>query len=74
MSNKEITVEDLNKLQRKASQNAVKLNKAMGLTYLVVRNNKLIQIDPDGKETVIGKPEFEMKKFNTKKITLKPSA
>ncbi len=74
MSDKEITVEDLNRLQKKASQNAVKLNKAMGLTYLVVRNNRLIQIEPDGKETVIGKPEFETKKFNKKKITLKPGA
>jgi hypothetical protein len=74
MSNKEITVEDLNKLQKKASQNVVKLDKAMGLTYLVVRNNKLIQIEPNGKETVIGKPEFGTKKINEKKIALKPSA
>ena len=71
MSDKEITVEDLNKLQKKASDNAIKLNKAMGLTYLVVKNNKLIQIGPDGRETVLGKPEFGTTKFDKKKITLK---
>ncbi|AFL85056.1 hypothetical protein Belba_2502 [Belliella baltica DSM 15883] len=74
MSDKEITVEDLNKLQKKASDNAIKLNKAMGMTYLVVRNNKLIQIEPDGKETIIGKPEFGTKRIEKKQITLKPSA
>lgn len=74
MNDKEITVEDLNKLQKKASDNAIKLNKAMGMTYLVVRNNKLIQIEPDGKETIIGKPEFGTKRIEKKQITLKPSA
>ncbi|EOZ93748.1 hypothetical protein A33Q_3694 [Indibacter alkaliphilus LW1] len=74
MSNKEITVEDLNKLQKKASQNAVKLNKAMGLTYLVVRKNKLIQIEPDGKETVLGNSEFGTRKVEKKSITLKSGA
>lgn len=74
MSDKEITVEDLNKLQKKASDNAIKLNKAMGMTYLVVRNNKLIQIEPNGKETIIGKPEFGTKRIEKKQITLKPSA
>jgi maleate cis-trans isomerase len=48
MNYKELTVEELNKLQKKASENAIKLNEAMGLSYLVVRNNNLIQIDPDG--------------------------
>lgn len=74
MSDKEITVEDLNKLQKKASNNAIKLNKAMGMTYLEVRNNKLIQIEPNGKETIIGKPEFGTKRIEKKQITLKPSA
>jgi hypothetical protein len=69
MSEKEITVEGLNRLQKKASQNAIKLDKAMGLTYLVVRRNKLIQIEPDGKETVLGKSEFGTRRVEKKNIT-----
>lgn len=72
MSEKEISVKDLNRLQKKASQNAIKLDKAMGLTYLVVRRNKLIQIEPDGKETVLGKSEFGTRRVEKKNITLKP--
>ncbi|WP_194976822.1 hypothetical protein [Aquiflexum lacus] len=71
MSEKEISVKDLNRLQKKASQNAVKLDKAMGLTYLVVRRNKLIQIEPDGKETVLGKSESGTRRVEKKNITLK---
>ena len=72
MREKEISVKDLNRLQKKASQNAIKLDKAMGLTYLVVRRNKLIQIEPDGKETVLGKSEFGTRRVEKKNITLKP--
>ncbi len=74
MKKKDLTLEELNKLQKRASENAIKLNQAMGLNYLVVRNNNLIRIDATGQETVIGKPEFGTRKVKKRKIVLKPGA
>jgi len=71
---KELTLEELNKIQKKASEKAVKLNEALGLTYLVVRNGKLIQIGPDGREKILGKPEFGTVKVKRRKIILKKGA
>jgi hypothetical protein len=68
---KELNLEELNRIQKKASENAIRLNKALGLPYLVVRNNKLIHIDQNGIEKVIGKPEFGIRKVKKRKITLK---
>jgi hypothetical protein len=68
---KELNLEELNKIQKKASEKAVKLNEALGLTYLVVRKDKLIQIEPNGEEKILGRPEFGTVKVKKRKIILK---
>ena len=70
---KELNVEELNKIQKRASDKAIKINKALGLTYLVVRNDQLIKIDKEGNEEVIGNPEFGTRRVLKNKIILKPS-
>lgn len=70
---KELNVEELNKIQKRASDKAIKINRALGLPYLVVRNDQLIKIDKEGNEKVIGKPKFGTRKVLNSKINLKPS-
>lgn len=68
---KELTLEELNKMQKRASEKAIKLNEALGLSYLVVRNNKLIKVEPTGEEIIIGPSKFGTRKVQKKKIILK---
>lgn len=70
---KELNVEELNKIQKRASDKAIKINKALGLPYLVVRNDQLIKIDKEGNEKVLGKPEFGTRRIFKSKINLKSS-
>jgi hypothetical protein len=65
----EINVEALKKAQRKASLNAIKLNKALGLSYLTVKNGMLVQNGKDG-EKVIGKPLYGTKKADKRTFTI----
>lgn len=68
---KELSVKELGKIQKRASKKAVRINKALGLTYLLVRNDKLIEIDSNGQEKIIGSPEFKTVKVKNRKISLK---
>jgi hypothetical protein len=70
---KELNIEELNKIQKRASDKAIKINRALGLPYLVVRNDQLIKIDKEGNEKVIGRPEFGTRRISKSKINLKSS-
>lgn len=59
----EINVKALKKAQKKASLNAIKLNKALGLSYLTVKKGMLVQNGADG-EKIIGKPLYGTKKVD----------
>lgn len=66
----EIGLSDIKKAQQRASERAAKLNKALNLPYLEVRNAKLVSVAADGQETVIGKPRFGTTKIGRKSFRL----
>jgi len=55
----DIKVKDLKIAQKKAGKKALNSNKRAGLKTYVVKNDNVIEIDPDGKEKVIKKAEFK---------------
>lgn len=67
---REIGLEDLKKASKKASEESIKHNKALGLPYMEVRDSKLVSISPDGHPTVIGKPRFGTRKVGLKRFRL----
>jgi hypothetical protein len=67
---REIGLEDLKEAHRKASEEAIKQNRALGLTYIEVRDSKLVSISSDGHPTVIGKPRFGTRKVGLKRFRL----
>lgn len=46
------------KALKSGAEKAIKLNKALGLSYMTVNDDQLVSIAPDGSETIIGKPMF----------------
>jgi hypothetical protein len=67
----EITAAVLEKAMRSGAEQAIKLNKALGLSYLTVKNDLLVSIAPDGAETILGKPMFGNVKIEKRKYSLK---
>ena len=67
---KEISLEDLKNAHRKASEEALKQNKALGLAYIEVQHSELVSVSSDGQETVIGKPRFGTRKIDLKRFRL----
>ncbi|MEB2778333.1 hypothetical protein SYJ56_23690 [Algoriphagus sp. D3-2-R+10] len=62
MSKKEITAKELIIAQNRANQKAKKLIRVLGLEDIVARNNKIIQISPNGTEVTIKESRFKSKK------------
>ncbi|MEX0772331.1 MAG: hypothetical protein WD038_04140 [Balneolales bacterium] len=50
-----ITVKTLNKAMTRSSRRAIRTNKALGLDTVLVKNNKIIRMDPSGNEFVVKK-------------------
>ena len=71
MSNKEITAKQLVSAQNRANQKAKKLIRVLGLEDIVVRNNKVIQISPNGTEVILKDSRFKSKKVSKGTFTLK---
>lgn len=71
MNKQDITVEDLEKAQQEASDKAIRINKALGLGFYVVRDSKLYYIDTEGEEKEIRKSRFGEHKVNMKEMKLK---
>lgn len=64
METKELNSDQLIKAQQKANKNSQKMIRVLGLEDLVVRNNKLIRINPDGTEVIVGDSKFKSVKTN----------
>ncbi|WP_057936037.1 hypothetical protein [Algoriphagus resistens] len=62
MSKKELSTKDLIKAQSRAGQRAKKLIRVLGLEDMVARNNKVIQIKPNGQEVTVKESRFKSKK------------
>ncbi len=64
MKSTEISKESLEKFLKKASEKAVRENKALGLSYIKVENDILVEVAADGTVTQLRKS-----KFGTVKVT-----
>jgi hypothetical protein len=71
MSEKDIEAKDIDIAQKEAHKSAIRLNKALGLSYYKVKNDKLYEVFPDGKERLIGKSRFGTRKVEKKHFELK---
>ncbi|MEC4117446.1 hypothetical protein [Myroides phaeus] len=71
MKTKEINKEKLNTIHLKASKNAIRVNKALGLSYQKVEGGQLIEVGSDGTKKVLGKPKFGTVKTEVKSFKLK---
>lgn len=60
----DIKIKELNSIQREAFSNAVKENEELRLSYRVVEDNKLIEVDADGKRTILGQSRFKTVKLS----------
>jgi len=68
---KEIQTHELISAQKKANANAKKLIRVLGLDDVVVRQNKVIRIKPDGTEIAIKDSRFSAVKGKKGTFTLK---
>jgi hypothetical protein len=68
---KEISTSELISIQKKASAKAKKLLRVLGLDDVIVRQNKVIRIKPDGTEIAIKESRFSAVKGKKGTFTLK---
>lgn len=68
---RELTADILKKAQRKANKESIKITRALGLPYYVVRKGYLYLIQPDGSEKRIRKAVFGTRKVTVKRIKIK---
>lgn len=68
---KEISTSELISIQKKASAKAKKLLRILGLDDVIVRQNKVIRIKPDGTEIAIKESRFSAVKGKKGTFTLK---
>lgn len=68
---KEIDAKQLIAAQRKANLKAKKLIRVLGLDDVVVRQNKVIHISPDGSEQIMKDTRFKTVKAQKGTFTLK---
>ncbi|TAN00548.1 MAG: hypothetical protein EPN39_04090 [Chitinophagaceae bacterium] len=68
MTNK--TVQKINEAQQSATKDAIRLNKALGLPYYVVREDKVYSITPDDKEHFVKKALFGTRKVKERYFKL----
>ncbi len=71
MNTKELNAENLIKAQQRANKSSQKMIRVLGLDDLVVRNNKLIKISPDGSEEVVRDSKFKSVKINRGSFQIK---
>jgi hypothetical protein len=71
MKSTEIQKESLEKFQKKASEKAVRENKALGLSYIKVENDMLVEVAADGTVTQLRKSRFGMVKVVKKSYKLR---
>ncbi len=71
MKTTEVDKKSLEELQRKAVDKAVRENKALKLSYVIVENGSLIQVSADGQRTVLRDAKFGTVKVQQKTIKLK---
>lgn len=67
----DVNIEELDQLQKQAALNAIRLNKALGLSYQKIENDSIIEISVDGSKKVIGKPVFGKVKTKAGSFKLK---
>lgn len=60
----------VSRAQQRATKISERTNRALKLTYMVVRNGKLIQVKPDGTSLVIRDAVFDTVKIHKDKFTL----
>lgn len=71
MKTVDVKKEGLDYLQQKAIENAIRENKALDLTYIIVENGELFQVHTDGTKVKIGKPKYGTVKVKKKIFKLK---
>lgn len=67
----EITASVLENAQRKAAKESIRINKALGLPYHIVRRGYLYLVEPDGTSKKIKRVAFGLKKIDLSNIKLK---
>lgn len=60
----------VSKAQRRASKLSERTDRALNLSYLVVRNGKLVKVRPDGTSVALRKARFNTIKVDKDKFTL----
>lgn len=64
-------VSEINKAIKTATQKARNLNKIMGLSDLVIKDQNIISVSPEGKETVVKKIKFGKVKVQKRSYVVK---
>lgn len=64
-------VSEINKAIKKATQKAKNLNKIMGLPDIMVKDQHIISVSPEGKETVVKKLKFGKVKVQKRNYVIK---
>lgn len=59
MENKELNTDQLVKAQKRANTKAKRIIHALGMDDMVVRNNYVVLIRPDGSEQVVQRAQFK---------------
>lgn len=67
----DIEKEGLDDFQQKAVKNAIRENKALGLSYIIVENGKLFRVLKDGTKKEIGKAKYGTVKVMQRNFKLK---
>lgn len=64
MSKKDINAAELITAQKNANRESEKIIRVLGLDDMVIRNNKVIKIHPDGSEQVVQDSRFKSVRTN----------
>lgn len=74
MNNKDtgmdLGLKDIKSAQKRATEKALRLNRALGLSYIEAQNEKLVTVDSKGNETFIGDAMFGLRKISYKRFKL----
>lgn len=55
----------------RASKRAIRTNKALGLDTVIVKNNRIVRVDPDGNEHIVKELEQNGSSEPAKPVSLK---
>jgi len=67
----DIKIKDLKLAQKNAGKNALNLNKKAGLKTYIIKEDNVVEINPDGSEKIIKKAEFKTVSSAKRKFVLK---